>query len=127
MKKIKLVRLIHRICSIIMACVVFNQFNFFDGELAEQTSFLLLLGLWLVFGITISMPIAGVGFFIHTFAFYKDRRYTPRATIKEEKLYGEYPYSAEIENEIWSGIKFTIALGYIVAAILIISQLKYCF
>ena len=62
MKKIKLVRLIHRICSIIMACVVFNQFNFFDGELAEQTSFLLLLGLWLVFGITISMPIAGVGF-----------------------------------------------------------------
>lgn len=127
MKKIKLVRLIHRICSIIMAWVVFNQFNFFDGGLADQTSFLLLFGLWLVFGMATSTPIAGVGFFIHTFAFYKDRKYTPRATIKEEKLYGKYPYSAEIDNEIWSGIKFTIALGYIVAAILIISQLNYRF
>ena len=121
-KKIRLVRAIHRTC--VCATAIGTGFYWrscFEGFSLESGSVFAWLGLWLVMGMMVtSVPLVGVGFFLHYVAFYKDARPREYTTFRNKILFGRTYYPGEIDDEISAGIRFAVIVGYIEAGILIL-------
>lgn len=74
-------------------------------------------------GFFIGIAPAGVGWFIHVIAFWKDSKPRRYGSYKDKVVFGKFTQPPEIEDEIAAGLKFAFAEGLAVAVIYTLSGL----
>lgn len=129
-RKVSTVKIIHRVVVSAIAAtelVFLLQSSSGSGSSSNNIPpvlFLIAVAAQCVFlGLFIGIAPAGVGWFIHVIAFWKDSKPRCYGSYKDRVIFGKFTQPPEIEDEISAGLKFALAEGLAVAVIYTLSGL----